>query len=418
MTAVFQGRPGQIRFLALIVITIAYIAVFSFLHEIQNVEATPLSTIPLIFAAWWFGFRIGIIFAIFMFIINMVIIGGTLTPNLSDVIEVGGSGALALLLVGGVTGKMRDLSYQLRRELKERKRTEEELRQHRANLEGLVSARTSELEQAIHQLRQEVAERKQVQEELKQSLEKEKRLNLLKSRFTSMVSHEFRTPLTVIQSCAEILERYADRMSAEKKAEKFQTIHTQVTHMVELLNDILALDRAETVGPIYHPEPLDLASYCQALIDEFRPTATTHQINAMIEADAGKMMIDAALMRRAIWNLLSNAVKYSPAGTTIEFGLVHDGDQVLISVKDHGIGIPEEDWKDLFVIFHRAQNVGSVQGTGLGLPIVKQAVTAHGGTIDFESEIGVGTTFTIRMPRVAVEANGVVDEAAATPLPI
>lgn len=414
MAAILQSRPGQIRFLALSVITIVYIAAFSFLHEIQNVEATPLSTIPLIFAAWWFGFRIGIIFAMLMFIINTVIIGGTLTPNLSDVIEVGGSGALALVLVGGVTGKMRDLSYQLRRELNERKRTEEELRQHRTNLEGLVSARTSELEEAVRQLQQEIAERKQVQDELKQSLDKEKRLNLLKSRFTSMVSHEFRTPLTVIQSCAEILETYADRMDEAKKADKFQTIQTQVTHMVDLLGDILAFDRAESVGPAYNPEPLDLAAYCRSIVDEFKPTAKTHQLNVRAMADAGLAMIDEALMRRAIWNLLSNAVKYSPAGTAIEIGLACDGDQALISVKDHGIGVPEEDRKDLFEIFHRAHNVGSIQGTGLGLPIVKQAVLAHGGTIDFESKIGVGTTFTIKLPRAAIQENVSIREAAVT----
>ena len=418
MAVLSHSRPGQIRFLALIVITIVYVAVFSFLHEIQNVEATPLSTIPLIFAAWWFGFRIGIGFAVFIFALNTAIIGGTLTPNLGDVIEVGGSGALALLLIGGVTGKMRDLSHQLRRELHERKRTEEELRQHRANLELLVSARTSALEEAVRQLRQEVTERQQVQEELKQSLDKEKRLNQLKSRFTSMVSHEFRTPLTVIQSCAEILESYAERMTPANKAEKFQTIQTQVTHMVELLNDILTFDRADSLGPNYHPEPLDLAAYCHALIEEFRLAAKTHRISVTIDAEVGKVMIDAALMRRAIWNLLSNAVKYSPAGSTVEVGLACDGDQALISVKDYGIGVPEEDRKDLFELFHRAHNVGSIQGTGLGLPIVRQAIVAHGGTIDFESQVGVGTTFTMKLPRVAGQKNAAAQETAAVPQPI
>lgn len=414
MVASYSGRQGQIRILALGVITIVYTIVFIYLHEIQNVEATPLATIPLIFAAWWFGFRAGVIFAIVMFAINTVVIAGTLTPNLLDVIEVGGSGAMALLLVGGVTGKMRDLSFQLKRELRERQRTEEELRQHRVNLENLVSARTSELEGVVLQLQQEIAERKQVQKELKQSLDKEKRLNLLKSRFTSMVSHEFRTPLTVIQSCTEILESYSDRMTSSKKAEKFRTIHLQVGHMVDLLGDILALERGETVGPVYHPEPVDLAACCRALIDEFQPTAKSHRISMKVGADIGKAVIDKALMRRAIWNLLSNAVKYSPSGTAVEVNLARDGDQTLISVKDYGIGVPEEDQNELFEIFHRAHNVGTIQGTGLGLAIVKQAIAAHGGTVDFNSKIGVGTTFTIKLPRSAAQENKAFAGALAT----
>lgn len=398
MAAINHQRTTQLRTVTLVVTTVIYIVVFASLYETHGRDAMPLSIIPVILAAWLFGLRAALAAAAFVFAVNTVVMAQTLTPNLKDVIEIGGSGAVALIVVGGVTGKMRDLSHQLRWELNERKQNEEELRRHRTNLEGLVSARTSELEEAVLQLRQEIAERKQIQEELKQSLEKEQRLNQLKSRFTSMVSHEFRTPMTVIQSCAEILETYSDRMPAEKKAEKFQTIQTQVSHMVDLLDDILALDRAENVGPVYNPQALDIAAYCRAIIDEFKPTAKTHQINITTSADASLAMIDESLMRRAIWNLLSNAVKYSPAGTAIEVRVARHGDQAQISVKDYGIGVPEEDRKDLFEIFHRAHNVGSIQGTGLGLPIVKQAVLAHGGSIDFESEVGVGSTFTITLP--------------------
>jgi signal transduction histidine kinase len=398
MAAINHPRTTQLRAVLLVVITVIDLAVVASLYDTHGRDTMPLSTIPVILAAWLYGFRAALAAAAFVFMFNTVVMAQTFTPNLKDVIEVGGSGALALLLIGGVTGKMRDLSHQLKRELNERKRTEAELRQHRANLEGLVSARTSELEDAVVQLRQEVAERRQVQEELKQSLEKEQRLNQLKSRFTSMVSHEFRTPLTVIQSSAEILETYSDRMAAEKRVEKFQTIQTQVSHMVELLDDILALDRAENVGPVYNPQAADIAAYCSTIIDEFKPTAKTHQVNMTTSADAGLVVIDETLMRRAIWNLLSNAVKYSPAGTAIEVRVARHVDKVLISVKDYGIGVPEEDRKDLFEIFHRAHNVGSIQGTGLGLPIVKQAVLAHGGSIDFESEVGIGTTFTITLP--------------------
>jgi signal transduction histidine kinase len=414
MAALIRTGSTQIRAFAFVVAVAAYAGIFAYLYEIYGSGITPLSIGPVMLAAWWFGFRPALICAALVFAINTVVIAGTFTPNLADVIEVGGSGAIALILIGGVTGKMRDLSHQLRRELNERKITEEDLRQHRANLEGLVSARTRELEEAVLQLRQEIAERKQVQEELKQSLEKEQRLNQLKSRFTSMVSHEFRTPLTVIQSSAELLETYADRMPAANKTEKFRTIQTQVCRMVELLDDILALDRAESIGPVYNPQPLDLAAYCKSIVDEFQPTAKTHQIIMTATADAGSAMLDETLMRRALWNLLSNAVKYSPTGAVVEMRIARNADQALISVKDYGIGVPEEDRKDLFEIFHRANNVGSIQGTGLGLPIVKQAVLAHGGSIDFESEIGVGTTFTITLPRVTGEMNASPDAVSTT----
>jgi signal transduction histidine kinase len=192
-------------------------------------------------------------------------------------------------------------------------------------------------------------------------------------------------------------------MDAAKKAEKFQTIQMQVNHMVDLLGDILALDRAETVGPVYNPQAIDISAYCRMIVDEFRPSAKTHQLKLSAPEDAGMVMIDEALMRRAIWNLLSNAVKYSPSETSVDVSVVPQRDQIQILVKDYGIGVPEEDRKDLFEIFHRAHNVGSIQGTGLGLPIVKQAVLAHGGTVDFESEIGVGTTFVMTLPRAAVQ---------------
>lgn len=398
MAALLQRRPEQNRIFALTVLTCLYIVIFTYLHETWQAEFTPLVTIPLILGAWWFGFRPGILFAVFLFVVNSVVISKTLTPNLSDVIEAGGSGAVAMILIGGVTGKMRDLSHQLKRELSERKRSEEELRRHRANLESLVSARTSALEAAVQQLKEEIIEREQVQDVLKQSLEKEQRLNQLKSRFTSMVSHEFRTPLTVIQSSTELLEAYAERMEPPKKAEKFNTIKTQVSHMVELLNDILTLDRAESVGPVFNPQVRDIAAYCRAIVDEFKPTSRTHLVRLTMMPECRLVLIDEALIRRALWNLLSNAVKYSPAGTAIEVQIASEAEHVLISVKDYGIGIPEEDHKDIFEIFHRAHNVGSIQGTGLGLPIVKQAVLAHGGTITFKSENGVGTTFMIRLP--------------------
>jgi PAS domain S-box-containing protein len=246
----------------------------------------------------------------------------------------------------------------------------------------------------------DITARKQAEKEIRAALEKERELNELKSRFTSMVSHEFRTPLTVIGSSAGILGEYADRLSEERKQSHLGNIQTQIKHLVELLDDVLMLSRAENLELEITAMPLDLAGLCRELVAEIQQTARQHQIELKITGSDIKPVMDAKLMRQVVANLLSNAVKYSPGGGLVNLDL-HIGDEhVLIRVKDRGIGIPENDVKRLFEAFHRAENVGNISGTGLGLPIVKRAVEAHRGTIGVDSKQGEGTTFTIRIPLV------------------
>jgi PAS domain S-box-containing protein len=244
----------------------------------------------------------------------------------------------------------------------------------------------------------DITERKQMEQELRAALEKEKELNELKSRFSSMVSHEFRTPLAVILSSTGLLERYSQRMSEEKKQEHLAQIQTQVQRLVGLLDDVLTLSRAETIDISVTAETLDLNALCEEVVAEIQQTTAKHQINLAVSGQPQTVSMDVKLIRQAITNLLTNAVKYSPGGGTVTVDLVYEQPNVRIRIQDEGIGIPEADQIRLFERFHRAQNVGSISGTGLGLAIVKRAVDAHGGHINVESEAGVGTAFTLRIP--------------------
>ncbi len=246
----------------------------------------------------------------------------------------------------------------------------------------------------------DITERQRAEDELRQALAREREVNDLKTRFSSMVSHEFRTPLAVIQSSSDLLRRYIERMSVERRDEHLSQIQEQVKHLVSLLDDILTLGKAESVGIELRPEPLDLVQFCHDLVAEMQLAAGATRIVLTVGGSASIMIADAKLLRQTLNNLLSNAVKYSPTGSRVEFTLHFEATEVVMQITDQGIGIPEADQAHLFDMFHRANNVGSIAGTGLGLPIVKHAVEAHGGTVRCESVEGVGTTFTVRLPRL------------------
>jgi PAS domain S-box-containing protein len=245
----------------------------------------------------------------------------------------------------------------------------------------------------------DVTERKKIEQELREALEKEKELNQLKSRFVSMVSHEFRTPLSTIQSSAELVHLYSNRMTDERKREHLLRIENQVKHLTLLLDEILSYNKDPTVGLEFNPSLIELEPFCLGLVSAIQMNAPERQVDAQLDIDACPfVLIDPKLMGQILTNLLSNAIKYSPNGDTVEFVVTCDRNQVTFRVTDHGIGIPEDDRKRLFEAFHRASNVGGIPGTGLGLAIVKQAVDAHQGSIMVESEVGKGTSLTVMIP--------------------
>lgn len=244
----------------------------------------------------------------------------------------------------------------------------------------------------------DMSQRKLIEENLRQALEREKELGDLKSRFTSMVSHEFRTPLSVIQSSSDLLKLYSERMPAEKRMGQVDKIQFQVQRLISMLNDILLISKGQTVGIDFNPVPVDVLAFCRDLVNEMRQTATGHLIRFHAEGHAFMAHADVKLLHQAVSNLLSNAIKYSPAGSTVWLRLERRRDEILIHVRDEGEGIAEEDRDHLFEIFYRAKSVQGKPGTGLGLPIVKQAIEAHGGAVAFESRPGAGATFTLYLP--------------------
>ncbi len=244
----------------------------------------------------------------------------------------------------------------------------------------------------------DITERKQAEMAAQQALKAEMELNELKSRFISMASHEFRTPLASILSSSELLIRYRERMDVTQLDEKLRTIVAQVQYLTSVIEDVLDMSRMESAWAEFKPVSTDLDGLCRGIIDEFanRPEIT-HQI-IFTSTPPPRLMLDDRLMHRIITNLLTNAIKYSPSDTPIFVSLDTTADDMVLRVRDQGIGIPLADQKHLFQPFHRATNVGTIAGTGLGLSIIKRAVELHDGTIEVKSEVGIGTTFTISIP--------------------
>ena len=237
------------------------------------------------------------------------------------------------------------------------------------------------------------------QMELRLALEKEKELHELKSRFISMASHEFRTPLTAILGSAELLEHYSHKWPEEKKVVHFNRIHSNVQHLAQLLNDVLIIGQAEAGKLEFNPKPLDVVQLCRDLVEELQlSTKTKYTIAFNCQFSDLEGCFDEKLLRHILSNLLSNAIKYSPTGSTVNFELVYQNGQAIFQIQDQGIGIPQEDQQHLFESFHRAKNVGTIPGTGLGLAIVKRSIDLHGGKTAVKTEIGVGTTFTVTIP--------------------
>jgi signal transduction histidine kinase len=198
------------------------------------------------------------------------------------------------------------------------------------------------------------------------------------------------------------LKRYNQRWTEEKKLELFQRIEISTRHMTNMLEDILIIGKAESGKLEFKPASLDVLRFCQNILEEFQLGAGSgYQFELVARGSCGMRQLDEKLLRQIIGNLLSNALKYSKPGSTIYFELDCQANGTIFKVRDQGIGIPAEDLPFLFEVFHRAKNVGTIQGTGLGLTIVKRSVDLHGGTIEVESELEAGTTFTVWLPVLA-----------------
>jgi PAS domain S-box-containing protein len=246
----------------------------------------------------------------------------------------------------------------------------------------------------------DLSERRQTQL-LEQALEKEQELNRLKSLFISTVSHEFRNPLTIIQTAIELIEIQGTHLTNVKKDTYFKRIQGAIQSMNSLMEEVLFMGQAEAGKLLYNPAKINLEQFCREIVEDF--STVTNSISEIIftcHSDDTTAVMDEQLLNYMFGNLLSNAVKYSPGGGNIQFDLICDPTEkvAVFYIQDQGIGIPEADQAQLFESFYRASNVQSIQGTGLGLVIVKRCVDAHKGKISVISQVGIGTTFTVILP--------------------
>jgi signal transduction histidine kinase/pSer/pThr/pTyr-binding forkhead associated (FHA) protein len=283
-------------------------------------------------------------------------------------------------------------------EVTERKLAEDALKKAYDNLEMRVEERTSELKIANENLQAEITERQKAEEEVRNALEREKELNELKSRFVSVASHEFRTPLATILSSAQLIECYSHKWGEEKKVAHLQRIQTAVRHMTDLLNDVLLINKAEVGKLEFNPTPISINCFCQEIIEDIQLATHNHTVIFQDNSQCQIINADQKLLRHILTNLLSNAIKYSPDKENVYFDLDNTDGDVIFKVKDEGIGIPQMEQSGIFNSFNRASNVGTISGTGLGLSIVKRSVDLHDGHIELNSEVGLGTTFTITLP--------------------
>lgn len=233
---------------------------------------------------------------------------------------------------------------------------------------------------------------------LKKEKERERELAELRSRFVSMTSHEFRTPLAVILSSTELLEAYGEKWTASKKADHLSRIKVAVQGMTNLLDGVLVIGRADASKLECNPARIDLERYCRELVDAIEPTLSAKHNLELRMKDLGEVWLDEKLLNHILTNLLSNAVKYSPDGGTVRFEAHCDGVAARFVVEDDGIGIADKDLPHLFESFHRGSNVGHIAGTGLGLAVVRRSVDAHGGTLEIRTSEGSGTTFEVSIP--------------------
>jgi signal transduction histidine kinase len=249
------------------------------------------------------------------------------------------------------------------------------------------------------QLNRQRLEAHREQHELRLALNHESELRDVRSKFVSMLSHEFRTPLASIQTSLDLLDQYSERMPDEDKAKRYKRMRSQIKEVTELLDEALILMKNDTVGLDFHPENVDVIALCKSVVEQIRQN-DEQQHEFVCETDLSELYVnvDPKLLRYAMRNLMTNAVKYSPPDSTISVSLSFENQQLVIRVSDQGIGIPKAEQKRVFETFFRAANAHDLPGTGLGLAITKQAVDLHNGALELESTVGVGTTFTMKLP--------------------
>ena len=238
------------------------------------------------------------------------------------------------------------------------------------------------------------------------AVERQRELNELKARFIAMASHEFRTPLSAISGSVDLLTHYAQHLPPEEQQDALQKIRNAVGRMTHMLENVLVTGQAESGLLPFNPLPVAVTPWCRALVDEIRAMPNLRSSTAAVVVElpppTARYLLDEGLLRHVVGNLLSNAIKYSPSGGEVRVKVWAEGQQLIVRVEDHGIGISGQDLPRLFDRFHRGGNVGHISGTGLGLFIVRQAAASHLGTVEVTSTLGQGSCFTVSLQAPSV----------------
>ncbi len=268
------------------------------------------------------------------------------------------------------------------------KKAEAEVIKLNNELETKVEQRTRELTNAMHQLERS-------KEVLSKSLEKERELNELKSRFVSMASHEFRTPLSTVLSSAYLIDKYTAADDQPKREKHLQRIISSVNMLTDILNDFLNVGKIEEGRIPVRFSHFNIRDLIEAVTSEIKNTLKKQQKIQYHHEGNPEVLLDTSLMKHIIMNLVSNASKFSPETSDIRIETITSDHTLILSVKDHGIGIAKEDQRHLMERFFRGANAGNIQGTGLGLHIVSKYAELMSGTVECKSELGKGTEFLI-----------------------
>lgn len=287
--------------------------------------------------------------------------------------------------------RRKEIENNMLRQKAELEKITDKIRQLNAELEIKVEERTLILKEALQKLEQS-------QQELSEALDKEKELNEIKSRFVSMASHEFRTPLTTVLSSATLLSKYSREGDSEKQEKHIQRIKNSVNNLNDILEDFLSLGKLNEGRVDIKLEKVNLKDLLTDTIDDMKAVLKKNQHFVLDCEENCESITDKKLLRNILINLISNALNFSDQGKTITIMVRLKDDEAMISVKDEGIGISAEDQQHLFTSFFRAANASNIQGTGLGLHIVKRYVDLLGGEVKLQSELNKGTTVTFTIP--------------------
>ena len=287
-----------------------------------------------------------------------------------------------------------------------RKEAEKEIHELNTQLEDKVKNRTHELNNTVKQLKElnsnleiEIKRRIEAENKIKEALKKEKELNDLKTKFLSLVSHEFKTPLSAILTSTVLLGKYTQTEQQEKREKHVDTIKNKVHYLNNILNDFLSVERLESGKEKYKFSNFNISKVLNEVIYDANMLLKRGQrIIYPANIDEYSIYQDEKIVELMLSNLLRNAIKYSPEESVIDINVALNGDRIVFKISDQGIGIPEKDQKYIFQRYFRAENALLDQGTGIGLNIVKSHLDNLDGKISFTSKENIGTTFTVELP--------------------